>query len=116
MSRAVRRNRTRSRGYRPVHADCRARRRRARPQARKITCDPVLSARMLADLKRSRTTVLAAGRRQPGPSRHLIVTQAPSTGRLCDGTCSGGDLAPSASSPPASPGRSDHRRSCHVCS
>ena len=65
MSRAVRRDRTSIRGYRPVHADCRARRRRrARPQARKITCDPVLSARMLADLKRSRTTVLAAGRRQ----------------------------------------------------
>jgi IS30 family transposase len=34
--REVRRNRTRSRGYRPVAADCAAQRRRRRPQGRKV--------------------------------------------------------------------------------
>jgi len=62
VSREIRRNRTRTRGYRPVAADCAAQRRRARPQARKIGCDPVLAARVKADLKRSRTPRQVAGR------------------------------------------------------
>ncbi|WP_315914126.1 helix-turn-helix domain-containing protein [Arthrobacter sp. lap29] len=36
------RNSTKTRGYRPVSADCAAERRRSRPQARKIETDPVL--------------------------------------------------------------------------
>ncbi|MCC9068053.1 helix-turn-helix domain-containing protein [Arthrobacter cryoconiti] len=49
------RNSTKTRGYWPVSADCAAERRRCRPQARKIETDPVLAARVRADLARSRT-------------------------------------------------------------
>ena len=61
-SREIRRNATRTRGYRPVWADCAAEQRRARPQARKIDAIPVLAARVRADLKRSRTPRQIAGR------------------------------------------------------
>lgn len=57
-----RRNSTKTRGYRPVSADCAAERRRCRPQARKIETDPVLAARVRADLARSRTPRQIAGR------------------------------------------------------
>lgn len=57
-----RRNSLKSGEYRPVNADCRAERRRSRPQARAIDSDPVLRARLLADLKRSRTPRQIAGR------------------------------------------------------
>lgn len=57
-----RRNSTKTRGYRPVHADCEAERRRSRPQGRKIDADPVLAARVRADLRRSRTPRQIAGR------------------------------------------------------
>jgi IS30 family transposase len=55
VSREIRRNKTRTRGYRPVFADCAAERRRHRPQARLVDADPVLGARVRADLRRSRT-------------------------------------------------------------
>ncbi|PXA64482.1 IS30 family transposase [Arthrobacter psychrochitiniphilus] len=56
------RNSTKTRGYRPVSADCAAERRRKRPQARKIDTDVVLAARVKADLARSRTPRQIAGR------------------------------------------------------
>lgn len=62
VSREVRRNATKTRGYKIVTADCRAQRRRARPQQGKVVADPVLRARVLADLKRSRTPRRIAGR------------------------------------------------------
>jgi IS30 family transposase len=62
VSREIRRNSAMTRGYRPVSADSAARRRRSRPQARKIDADPVLSARVRADLRRSRTPRQVAGR------------------------------------------------------
>lgn len=62
VSREITRNSMKTRGYRPVHADCAAQRRRARPQARKVDADPVLRARVCADLKRSRTPRQIAGR------------------------------------------------------
>lgn len=57
-----RRNSTKTRGYRPVTADVTAQRRRSRPQTRKIDTDPVLAARVRADLARSRTPRQIAGR------------------------------------------------------
>ena len=62
VSREVRRNATRTRGYRPVFADCAAERRRRRPQSRVVGADPVLSARVRADLRRSRTPRQIAAR------------------------------------------------------
>jgi IS30 family transposase len=56
------RNTTKTRGYKPATADTKARRRRARPQPRVIEADPVLKARVLADLGRSRTPRQIAGR------------------------------------------------------
>ncbi|MDJ0358625.1 helix-turn-helix domain-containing protein, partial [Paenarthrobacter sp. PH39-S1] len=56
------RNSTKTRGYRPVSADCAAERRRKRPQERKIETDPVLAARVKMDLARSRTPRQIAGR------------------------------------------------------
>nr|WP_237759807.1 helix-turn-helix domain-containing protein [Arthrobacter alpinus] len=56
------RNSTKTRGYRPVTADCAAARRRSRPQARKNETDPVLVARVKADLARSRTPRQITGR------------------------------------------------------
>jgi len=62
VSREVRRNATKTRGYRPVFADCAAERRRRRPQARVVSADPVLDARVRADLRRSRTPRQIAAR------------------------------------------------------
>lgn len=59
-----RRNSTKTRGYRPVSADCAAERKRQRPQPHKIDTDPVLAARVKADLFRSRTPRQIAGRLQ----------------------------------------------------
>lgn len=64
------RNSTKTRGYRPVSADCAAERRRSRPQARKIEKDPVQAARVKADLARSRSTWQISGR------LHLEATDA----------------------------------------
>ena len=45
-----------------VAADVKAQKRRSRPKTRKIDADPVLKARVLADLKRSRTPRQIVGR------------------------------------------------------
>lgn len=57
-----RRNSWKTTGYTPVAANTKARRRRARPQTRTVDADPVLAARVRADLKRSRTPRQIAGR------------------------------------------------------
>lgn len=62
VSREVRRNSTKTRGYRLVHADCQAQRRRARPQLGKVAASEVLTARVRADLKRGRSPKAIAGR------------------------------------------------------
>lgn len=64
VSREVARNSTKTRGYLLVHAQCAAESRRRRPQERKVASDPVLKARVLADLSRSRTPNQIAGRLQ----------------------------------------------------
>lgn len=61
ISREVRRNSTAT-GYRPVTAHKSAARRRRRPQTRAVDADPALRARVLADLKHSRTPRQIAGR------------------------------------------------------
>lgn len=62
VSREVRRNSTRTRGYRMVRADCQAARRRARPQVGKVAASVVLTARVVADLRRGRSPKAIAGR------------------------------------------------------
>ena len=61
VSREIRRNGGKC-GYQPVTADVKAQKRRSRPKTRKIDADPVLKARVLADLKRSRTPRQIVGR------------------------------------------------------
>ena len=56
------RNALKTRGYQPVNANEMAAKRRRREQTRKIDADPVLAARVRADLKRSRTPRQIAGR------------------------------------------------------
>ncbi len=46
ISRELRRNSTKTRGYQAVTADVAAQRRRQRPQQRKVAADPVLQARI----------------------------------------------------------------------
>ncbi|WP_347041156.1 IS30 family transposase [Brachybacterium nesterenkovii] len=60
--RELHRNSTKTRGYQAVTADVAAQRRRARPQQRKIAADPVLQARVNADLAASWTPNEIAGR------------------------------------------------------
>ena len=63
ISREVRRNSGGGAlGYGPVTADSAAKGRRCRAQVRKIDADPVLAARVRADLRRSRTPRQIAGR------------------------------------------------------
>ncbi|GAA1300154.1 IS30 family transposase [Brachybacterium tyrofermentans] len=62
VSRELRRNSTRTRGYQAVTADVKAQRRRSRPQPRKVATDPVLEARVNADLAASWTPNEIAGR------------------------------------------------------
>src|SRR5665647_1346567 len=62
VSREVRSNATKTRGYKIVTADCRAQRRRARPQQGKVAGDAVPRTRVAADLARSRTPRQIAGR------------------------------------------------------
>ena len=62
VSREIRRNSTKTLGYRLVAAACRAERSRSRPQAGKIAGDKILKARVLADLSRSRAPRQIAGR------------------------------------------------------
>src|SRR5660397_169020 len=72
VSREVRRNWLKTRGYRLVHADCAAQARRRRPQTGKVAADEVLRARVLADLGQSRT---------PTPDRRPVAPGGP--GRDC---------------------------------
>ncbi|VEG75785.1 Transposase and inactivated derivatives, IS30 family [Actinomyces slackii] len=62
ISREIRRNSTKTRGYQAVGADVAAQRRRARPQRRKVAADPVLKARVDADLAASWTPNQISGR------------------------------------------------------
>ena len=62
ISREVARNSTKTRGYRMVTAGVAAQRRGSRPQPRKVAVVPALRARVLADLKHSRTPRQIAGR------------------------------------------------------
>ncbi len=62
VCREIARNTTKTRGYRLVSADEKAKERRARPQEHKVAADPLLRARALADLKRSRTPRQITGR------------------------------------------------------
>lgn len=62
ISRELHRNSNKTRGYQAVTADVRAQRRRARPQQRKVAKDPVLQARVDADLAASWTPNEIAGR------------------------------------------------------
>ena len=66
VSREVRRNWLKTRGYRLVHADCAAQQRRRRPQVGKVAGDEVLRSRVLADLARS----TAPSHAPVGTSRH----------------------------------------------
>ena len=62
VTREIARNSTKTRGYQVVTADVAAKRRRSRPQSRKVASDPVLKTRVLADLKQSRSPRQIAGR------------------------------------------------------
>lgn len=62
VSREVRRNTTKTAGYRPVTADDKAKGRRCRPQVRKVEADPVLRERVADDLSKGRTPRQIAGR------------------------------------------------------
>jgi len=62
VSRELRRNSTKTRGYQAVTADVKAQRQRSRPQVRKVAKDPVLEARVNADLAASWTPNEIAGR------------------------------------------------------
>lgn len=55
-------NSTKTRGYRPIHADCAAGKRGRRLLARKIDAGLVLAERVRTDLRRSRTPRQIAGR------------------------------------------------------
>ncbi len=84
VSREIVRNSTRTRGYRPVAADRAAERRRARPQVRGADADPVIRARVLADLKRSRTPRQIAGRMRleaSGATVDLMPGSLPADGK-----------------------------------
>lgn len=62
VSREMRRNSTKTRGYQAVTADVKAQRQRSRPQVRKVAKDAVLEARVSADLAASWTPNEIAGR------------------------------------------------------
>ena len=62
VSREIRRSSTKTRGYQAVTADVKAQRQRSRPQVQKVAKDPVLEARVNADLAASWTPNEIAGR------------------------------------------------------
>src|SRR5660397_144707 len=78
VSREVRRNWLKTRGYRLVHADCAAQARRRRPQTGKVAADEVLRARVLADLGQSRTPRQIAGRLHLEAQDETVGTMNPS--------------------------------------
>jgi IS30 family transposase len=67
-----RRNSTKTHGYRPVTADVRAEWRRKRPQVCKVDADPVLKARVMADLMYSRSPRPIAGRLPLEATDHTV--------------------------------------------
>ncbi len=72
-------------GYRAVAADSAARARRRRPQTRKVDADPVLLARVVKDLSRSRTPRQIAGRLRleaAEPTVELMNNSLPAQGRV----------------------------------
>ena len=62
IGREIERNSTKTRGYRVGWAGDLARKRRSRPKCRKVAADPVLAARVLADLAAGRSPRQIAGR------------------------------------------------------
>lgn len=62
VSREIHRNSTETGDYHIVAADVRAKKRRSRPQVRKVESDPVLRERVRVDLAQSRTPNQIAGR------------------------------------------------------
>lgn len=76
VTREIARNSTKTRGYQPVHAHCQARRRRARPQPRKVAACPVLRERVLFDLARNRSPRAIAGRLRAEARQELGVVDA----------------------------------------
>lgn len=82
VSREIRRSSTKTKGYGLVTAHVRAQRSRSRPQVGKIAGDPVLRARVLADLARSRTPRQIAGRLrlEAGDSTVGTVMGSPAAG------------------------------------
>ncbi|WP_245861934.1 IS30 family transposase [Sanguibacter antarcticus] len=86
VCREIVRNSTKTLGYRLVTADCRAERNRRRPQVGKVAGDEVLRARVLADLKRSRTPRQIAG-------RLLLEAVGPTVARVSHSPAAGGATA-----------------------
>ena len=83
VSREVRRNRLKTRGYRLVHADCTAQARRRRPQTGKVATDEVLRARVLADLGQSRAPRQIAGRLHLAATGDTVgLMEAPTPARI----------------------------------
>ncbi len=84
VSREIGRNSTRTQGYRLVHADVQAERARARPQTGKVAGDPVLQARVLADLRLGRSPRAIAGRlaaEADDPTLGVVAGSVPGEGR-----------------------------------
>ena len=77
VSREIRRNTTKTRGFQAVTADVAAQRRRARPQQRKVARDPVLKASVEADLAASWTPNEIA-------SRLRLEAADPTVGRMAN--------------------------------
>jgi len=80
-----RRNTKAGKGYRAVAAESAARARRRRPQARKVDADPVLWARVVKDLSRSRTPRQIAGRLRleaADPTVEVMNNSLPAQGRV----------------------------------
>jgi len=85
ISREIARNRNADGTYRAVGADVKAERRRARPKARKVAACEVLRARVLADLRESRTPRQIAGRLRleaTGASVELMPNSLPADGHV----------------------------------
>ena len=79
VSRELRPNSTKTRGYQAVTADVKAQRQRSRPQVRKVAKDPVLEARVNADFAASWTPNEIAGRLR-------LEAADPTVERMANGT------------------------------
>jgi transposase, IS30 family len=88
VSRELRRNSTKTRGYQAVTAEVRAQRRRSRPHPRKVAKDPVLEARVSADLAASWTPNEIAGRLRleaADPTVERMANSSDAQGRTVSG-------------------------------